>query len=150
LLPIRRRKGNFDEVDKGYRGDSGVLEAGRCWHCDLINDFPSFDEKCVQCNLCSRVCPTKAIPIGQGMIEGTVRCDACPIKCQIRAGFKGACQRYINIAGELARDIPLQRYEDVRSSVGEDYEEPIRKPLVTAIGAGTTYPDSKPALSSRR
>jgi hypothetical protein len=45
----------------------------------------------------------------------------------------------------LVRNIPLQRYEDVREIVGEDHEKVIRKPLITGIGAGTTYPDTKPA-----
>jgi hypothetical protein len=45
----------------------------------------------------------------------------------------------------LVRNIPLQRYEDVKEIVGEDYEEVIRRPLITGIGAGTTYPDTKPA-----
>jgi hypothetical protein len=45
----------------------------------------------------------------------------------------------------LVRNISLQRYEDVREIVGKDHEEAIRKPLITGIGAGTTYPDTKPA-----
>jgi NADPH-dependent glutamate synthase beta subunit-like oxidoreductase len=145
LVPVRLRKGNFDEVNTGYHGNMALKEADRCWHCDMINDFPLFSEKCVQCNLCSRICPTKAIPMGQEIIEGAVRCDSCPIKCQIKVGFKGACQRYINIDGELVRDIPLQTYENVKEIVGPNHETAIQKPLITAIGAGTTYPDPKPA-----
>lgn len=144
-LSVRQRRDNFDEVNKGYSAPKAMGEVNRCWHCDLINDFPTFNEKCVQCNLCARVCPTRAIPVSEGFIEGTVRCDACPVGCQIKEGFKGACQRYINTRGELVRDIALQRYEDVADITGGDYEEVIRKPLITAIGAGTTYPDSKPA-----
>jgi hypothetical protein len=49
------------------------------------------------------------------------------------------------VEGDLVRNIPLQRYEDVQELVGEDHEEIIRKPLITGIGAGTTYPDTKPA-----
>jgi hypothetical protein len=33
----------------------------------------------------------------------------------------------------------------VQQRVGMDHEEAIRKPLITGIGAGTTYPDTKPA-----
>ena len=63
----------------------------------------------------------------------------------IKVGNTGACQRFVNWDGELVRNIPLQRYEDVKEIVGEDHEEVIRRPLITGIGAGTTYPDTKPA-----
>jgi ferredoxin len=100
-LSIHRRKGNFDEVDTGYSEKKATQESDRCWHCDLINDFASFNEKCVRCNLCSVVCPTKAIPLSKEVVEGTVRCESCPVGCQIKEGFKGACQRYTNIRGVL-------------------------------------------------
>ncbi len=45
----------------------------------------------------------------------------------------------------MVRSIPLHRFEDVEEEIGPDYETAIRKPLITGIGAGTTYPDYKPA-----
>ena len=68
-----------------------------------------------------------------------------PSTAPSRIGNTGACQRFVNWEGELVRNVPLQRYEDVREIVGEDHEEVIRRPLITGIGAGTTYPDTKPA-----
>ena len=144
FLPVNQRKGNFDEVDIGYSERKAVKETERCWHCDLINDFPSFNEKCVRCNLCSIICPTKTIPLSADIVEGAVRCDSCPVGCQITEGFMGACQRFINIGGVLETVNPLRFPER------ETFEEIKRNfflssPLVTAIGAGTTYPDFNPA-----
>ncbi|MGI4951976.1 MAG: 6-hydroxynicotinate reductase [Janthinobacterium lividum] len=59
-----------------------------------------------------------------------VTCDACPVLCRIRLGRTGACDRYGNVAGALTRMDPLVLLPDG---------------TVTAIGAGTTYPDYKPA-----
>jgi NADPH-dependent glutamate synthase beta subunit-like oxidoreductase len=144
LLPVSQRKENFDEVDIGYSEKKAIKEAERCWHCDLINDFPCFNETCVRCNLCSIVCPTKAIALSTDVVEGAVRCDSCPVGCQIKEGFTGACQRFINIGGVLELVNPLKFPER------ESFEEIkrnflISRPLVTAIGAGTTYPDFNPA-----
>ena len=105
----------------------------------------SISEICVDCAACTRVCPKGAIAPATEPKEGGVRCISCPISCYIRAGKTGACQRFVNLDGELVRNIPLQRYEDVKEIVGEDHEEAVRKPLITGIGAGTTYPDTKPA-----
>jgi len=57
----------------------------------------------------------------------------------------GACHRFENVAGKLVRITPLQTFEDVAMAVGKDPSEAIRRPLITAIGSGTTYPDCKPA-----
>ena len=62
-----------------------------------------------------------------------VTCDACPVLCRIRLGKTGACDRYGNVDGRLARMDPLVLPH-----------APDGVPL-TAIGAGTTYPDYKPA-----
>ncbi len=105
----------------------------------------SISEICVDCAACTKVCPKGAIAPAAEPKEGGVNCTSCPISCYIRIGKTGACQRFINVDGELVRNIPLQRYEDVKEIVGGDHEEAIRKPLITGIGAGTTYPDTKPA-----
>ena len=83
--------------------------------------------------------------------DTTVTCDACPVLCRIRPDKTGACDRYGNVAGRLTRMDPLtviaRRPELVRAA-GADWTgnpfEP-RDIFVTAIGAGTTYPDYKPA-----
>lgn len=105
----------------------------------------SISELCVDCQACVKVCPKEAISLEPQPKEERTRCFSCPINCLIREGYTGACQRFINRNGVLVRNIPLQRFEDVEGIVGRDHEEAIRKPLVTGIGAGTTYPDTKPA-----
>src|SRR5689334_15914920 len=85
-----------------------------------------------------------------------IRCDACPVMCYIKPGAAGACDRYANHDGQLVRVDPhiiLQRTVShggrlVPSSRSEDWDGKIvHEPatFVTAIGAGTTYPDYKPA-----
>jgi hypothetical protein len=80
-----------------------------------------------------------------------VTCDACPVLCRIRPGKTGACDRYGNIEGRLTRMEPLTvltRSAEMVRFAGADWSgNPIaaRDVFVTAIGAGTTYPDYKPA-----
>jgi hypothetical protein len=85
-----------------------------------------------------------------------IRCDACPVLCYIAEGRTGACDRYANVAGELTRVDPLVVIEEAQDkgtplvpfAGGADWDGGIVKPggtFVTAIGAGTTYPDYKPA-----
>ena len=80
-----------------------------------------------------------------------VTCDACPVLCRIRPGKTGACDRYGNIEGLLVRMDPhlvLQRATEAVAFDAAGWDgNPIaaRDLFVTAIGAGTTYPDYKPA-----
>ena len=85
-----------------------------------------------------------------------IRCDACPVMCYIKPGAAGACDRYANKDGELVRVDPhvvLERTVShggrlVPFQAGGDWDGKIvHEPsvFVTAIGAGTTYPDYKPA-----
>jgi hypothetical protein len=89
--------------------------------------------------------------------DDKIRCDACPVLCYIRPGMTGACDRYANRNGELVRVDPhilLERtlleggevvpfMSQAREWSGDIVNAP--SPIVTAIGAGTTYPDYKPA-----
>ena len=80
-----------------------------------------------------------------------VTCDACPVLCRIRAGKTGACDRYGNIDGCLVRMDPhvlLARAADVVAFADAGWDgNPLaaRDLFPTGIGAGTTYPDYKPA-----
>ncbi|GGA12878.1 6-hydroxynicotinate reductase [Neptunicoccus cionae] len=81
-----------------------------------------------------------------------IRCDACPVLCFIAEGRSGACDRYANHDGELVRLDPLTVIENGGPAVpflqGAEWDGDIvqgARPFVTAIGAGTTYPDYKPA-----
>ena len=83
--------------------------------------------------------------------DGIVTCDACPVLCRIRTGRTGACDRYGNVDGALTRMDPLlviSRVPELVRVAGAEWDgDPIaaRDIFVTAIGAGTTYPDYKPA-----
>ena len=85
------------------------------------------------------------------MSDSIVTCDACPVLCRIRPGLTGACDRYANHDGRLARVEPLvvlARGAPAVPFLGQDWDgRPIqsRDLFVTGIGAGTTYPDYKPA-----
>jgi Pyruvate/2-oxoacid:ferredoxin oxidoreductase delta subunit len=103
------------------------------------------DHWCTHCGVCQRVCESEAIAADIEMPRNSIECDACPIKCWIHAGQIGACHRYRNENGHLVRLTPLHTFEDVAQTVGPDVKDIIRKPVVTAIGSGTTYPDCKPA-----
>jgi hypothetical protein len=97
-----------------------------------------------------RVCESDAVIAAEIMPEGAIECDACPIQCWIQPGYIGACHRYRNEDGNLIRLTPLHTYADVKQIVGIESKESLRKPLITAIGAGTTYPDCKPAPNIMR
>ncbi len=100
---------------------------------------------CVDCGVCGRVCPDGAVLQAGPASDDVPACDACPVGCRIPPGRTGACRRYENRDGVLVRTTPLRAFDDVREVVGPDWEPPVRRPLVTGIGAGTTYPDCKPA-----
>jgi 6-hydroxynicotinate reductase len=86
-----------------------------------------------------------------------IRCEACPIRCWIADGQTGACDRYGNVGGVLTRLDPvtvLTRAQErgealVPFAIGADgwAGELLRgrDSFLTAVGAGTTYPDYKPA-----
>lgn len=86
-----------------------------------------------------------------------IRCDACPVMCYIADGKSGACDRYANNGGALVRLDPLIILERQTTDGGQlvpfldpasEWNGELVRPsdtFVTAVGAGTTYPDYKPA-----
>ncbi len=91
-------------------------------------------------------------------IDDKIRCDACPVNCYIKPGTSPAtCDRYANHAGELVRVDPhvlLERTVSEGGKIVPFLDRPREwsgdivngpSPVITAIGAGTTYPDYKPA-----
>ena len=96
--------------------------------------------------------PQDASPSG----DDKIRCDACPVLCHIRPGRAGACDRYANgtacWCGSIRMSCWSARWRRAaawcRSRPAADWDgESLHEPqnFVTAIGAGTTYPDYKPA-----
>ena len=87
--------------------------------------------------------------------EEKIRCDACPVLCYIAEGRSGACDRYANDKGRLVRLDPLTVIETTEQKLvpflgddAADWDGDIvhaGQPFITAVGAGTTYPDYKPA-----
>ncbi|MGA9393314.1 MAG: hypothetical protein WBV69_22990 [Candidatus Sulfotelmatobacter sp.] len=89
--------------------------------------------------------------------DDAIRCDACPVLCYIKPGRTGACDRYANDSGQLIRidphvvlDRALSRGDSVVPFLDRNREwdgNIVCGPdtFITAIGAGTTYPDYKPA-----
>lgn len=84
-----------------------------------------------------------------------IRCDACPVMCYIAEGKAGACDRYANEGGQIVRCDPLvildrriAKGDRVKPFLAADWDGQTASGsdvAVTAIGAGTTYPDYKPA-----
>jgi NAD-dependent dihydropyrimidine dehydrogenase PreA subunit len=111
----------------------------------LVKKKAVFEENCTDCGACIRVCEQEALERDEVPATGAIQCDACPIGCWIKPGYIGACHRYKNVDKKLVRVTPIHAYDTVADIVGLDPTEPIRRPLITAIGAGTTYPDCKPA-----
>ena len=84
-----------------------------------------------------------------------IRCDACPVMCYISEGKIGACDRYANEGGRIVRCDPLtvfdrrlEKGDEIKPFLAADWDgERVNNAdmVVTAIGAGTTYPDYKPA-----
>jgi hypothetical protein len=94
---------------------------------------------------------------GEAKVGEKIRCDACPVMCYIADGRTGACDRYGNVGGRIVRCDPLtilEHTEEAGGTVtpflaeGENWNGELvnsGRRFVTAIGAGTTYPDYKPA-----
>ena len=93
---------------------------------------------------------------------GKVRCEACPVLCQISPGKLGACDRYGNVDGTLTRldtlalvarpGTDLVAWQAAQGDAGGGAkpwdgslvagDAPV---FVSGVGSGTTYPDYKPA-----
>lgn len=83
-----------------------------------------------------------------------IRCDACPVMCYIAPGQTGACDRYANDAGRIIRTDPVILLSKTVEGGGRIVPFAARDwngdpfpadTTITGIGAGTTYPDYKPA-----
>lgn len=85
--------------------------------------------------------------------DDKIRCEACPIRCRIPEGRTGACDRYGNDGGVLTRVDPVVLLHSqgadgqvVPFSAKEWQGDLLHDDFaITGVGAGTTYPDYKPA-----
>jgi len=75
------------------------------------------------------------------MAEGVVICSACPVQCRVPLGSTGACKRYTNENGTLVRNREL--VTEAKEITEPDHR--LTRPIITAVGAGTNYPCSRPA-----
>ncbi|QPM90187.1 6-hydroxynicotinate reductase [Pseudooceanicola algae] len=83
-----------------------------------------------------------------------VRCDACPVMCFVAEGRTGACDRYANENGRIVRCDPVTLLDrriadggEIRPFLSSDWDGSLSGGdlFVSGVGAGTTYPDFKPA-----
>ncbi len=84
-----------------------------------------------------------------------IRCDACPVMCYVAEGRRGACDRYANEDGRIVRCDPVTVLDrrlaeggEVRPFLQPDWDGEMLAGadlFVSGVGAGTTYPDFKPA-----
>lgn len=95
-------------------------------------------DQCVNCGVCIKVCKHDALSMVEKAVEGTVKCTSCPVQCEVKPGYTGACKRYVNSEGKLVRN---------RDLVTEfAYQQPLSlAPLITGVGSGTSYPCCRPA-----
>ena len=113
---------------------------------------PLFEPFCVQCGLCMSVCPVGAVsspPEPEAHRTGMAVCDHCPVACHIPEDRLGACQRYRNEAGRIVHARPLM--VPPKKKVTALYRDAlVFQPVITAVGAGGTYPDYIPAPLAAR
>ncbi len=134
-----------------------LIDTEKCTSCGICardcplgairiqNRKPVFNDQCSRCGACVKFCPEGALELEPSPAPDALQCDACPIGCFIRPGHKGGCLRYTNQDGRLVRIEHPHLFSEVASVVGPEPQEAIRRPLVTALGSGTTYPDCRPA-----
>jgi hypothetical protein len=93
------------------------------------------------------------------MAADKVRCEACPVLCQISPGKLGACDRYGNVDGALTRldtlhlvakpGTDLVAWQAAQDGAWDGSLVPSAEAdapvFVSGLGSGTTYPDYKPA-----
>ena len=95
---------------------------------------------------------------GEKRAADKLRCDACPVMCYIAEGRTGACDRYGNFGGRIVRCDPLAilHHAEEQGAALVPFMEgqadawdgnPVNtgRRFVSGVGAGTTYPDYKPA-----
>jgi len=104
----------------------------------VIADKAEVAEHCVGCNVCVRTCFFNALKKEEQSKANAVKCTSCPVQCEILPDHTGACKRYTNCNNSLIRNREL-----VTEVPEHTFPAKNLKPLITAVGAGTTYPDAR-------
>ncbi len=104
----------------------------------VVNNTAEVQEWCVSCGVCVKNCFFEALKKESQMANGTVKCSSCPVQCDVPLNHHGACKRYTNIDGKLVRNREL-----VLDALEFKNEAKNLKPVITAVGAGTSYPCSR-------
>jgi ferredoxin len=107
----------------------------------IVDKNAVIGERCVNCGVCTKVCKYGAVVRKDSTENGIIKCTSCPVQCDIRVGFTGACKRYINTGDRLQRNRTL--VVNVPQAKGDNQVS--LRPLITGVGAGTSYPDCRPA-----
>ncbi|MBC2581975.1 DUF362 domain-containing protein [Clostridium sp. DJ247] len=108
----------------------------------VVDKKAKLNSNCVSCKICFKVCPFEAIEIIDKNNAENTTCTHCPVNCSIPLDKTGACKRYTNINGELVRNRKLVVEAITKTPEGSNLPY---KPVVTAVGSGTTYPCLRPA-----
>jgi NAD-dependent dihydropyrimidine dehydrogenase PreA subunit len=131
------------------------IDLEKCTGCSICEEVCPLDltfvenrkvsirDGCVDCGTCMRFCPEGVFSAAEAGDKPT--CAACPVMCRIPEGGYGACMRYCNEKGEIIRQTRVHAYEEVEAIVGATDDRITGRPLLTGIGAGTTYPDFRPS-----
>jgi NAD-dependent dihydropyrimidine dehydrogenase PreA subunit len=142
-----------------------IIDSEKCNACELcIKDCPIgcmelregkafIGYECVECRTCLRVCPRQAVQELEEDLGNRIICTACPVNCRIAPEKLGACRRFVNDQGDLVRVRPLVFFDQIKELQPPKPSPLLHPPLITGIGAGTTYPDHLPApylVSDRR
>lgn len=126
-----------------------IINKDKCTECRLCieacpvgavayrNSEMVISDDCVNTLQCTaqQACPEDAIERSE-RAKDTIMCTICPVGCQIKIGKVGECRMYTNRNGQIDRTVSLTPFESVKEIVGEEYDEVIRQPLLTGIGAG--------------
>jgi Pyruvate/2-oxoacid:ferredoxin oxidoreductase delta subunit len=109
---------------------------------DMLDKKAILKDSCVSCGICSRICPFGAIEKTTEENNNSTKCTNCPVNCSIPLGMTGACKRYTNIDDNIVRNRKL--VVDTITTIPEKENLPY-KPVITAVGSGTSYPCCRPA-----